>query len=124
MPIQLDDTATGASPIGTTPLSINGTTYYVESFSWDFPSAEIIQRDGVGSPRRRATISDLMKGTFTLQLETTGSALPAKNVWFAVPASYSPSGSAAFSASVDTCTRAAQIGEYHLVTITCTQKLN
>lgn len=124
MPIVFDDQSTGASPIGTTPLTINAVNYYVDDFSWEFPVNVITQADGVGSPRRAAGVAGLLTGTFTLQLETTSSALPQQGTYFVVPAIYSPSGSNAFSASILNVTRGGSVGQYHTVNITAQKKLN
>lgn len=123
MPLLISDPTT--FPIGTAVITIGGESFTVESANYDEPTSEVISPDTVGSPRLRAQVRGLDKGSITVALDTTASLsnLQQRGTWFVVPTSLGLSGSA-FSASIDSISNTRAVGDYWKATFGFTRKLN
>jgi hypothetical protein len=123
MPLLISDPQ--SFPIGTAVIVIGGESFVVESANYDEPTSEVIAPDIVGSPRLRAQVGGLDKGSITVALDTTASLnnLKKRGEWFIVPTSLGLSGSA-FSASVDSISNTRAVGDYWKATFGFTKKLN
>ena len=124
MPLLISDPVT--FPIGTAVVTIGGEGFTVESVTFNEPTSEVIAPDTVGSPRLRAQVGGLDRGSMTVCLDTTASLakLQARGTWFVVPAVALNIATANFSASIDSLDNTRNVGDYHKSTFGFTRKLN
>jgi hypothetical protein len=66
----------GEMPYGTTPVTIDGETYIVKSFTPDNPVAEVVDEDSNGSDSRARVVRKQRGFSAELQLATSSTAYP------------------------------------------------
>lgn len=66
----------GEMPYGTTPVTINGNTYIVKSFTPDNPIAEVTDEGSVGEDTRSRAVRKQRAFSAELQLATGSTVLP------------------------------------------------
>jgi len=121
MPIVVNDIDV---PFGTTNVTINSNSYYVEDITGNSPTNVVDVPDEVGTPRKQVILSGKKTGTMTLQLETTASNLiPQVGDQISIPTGSGGTGSAvtAYVTSVDT---PRSNNDYAKITVGWTEKLN
>ena len=121
MPIVLND-AGGVAPFGSAQIVIGSETYYVEDFSATTATNTVDRPDEVGSPRDQIVVSGKTTGTMTLQLETTGSAIPTAGDDFLIPAQWG--NDAAYSGSITEVTTPRSVGAYATCNVGWVKLLN
>lgn len=120
MPIVLND---GGFDYGTSTITINGTTYYIEDSNGTKPVNITDVPDEVGSPRGQVLVSGKESGTLTLQLGSTGSTVPSPGGLFVMPAKFGGSGSA-FTASITEVSTPRNVNDYAKINVGWVKKIN
>lgn len=114
----------GAAGFGTSPITLNGTSYIVDSSNFSRNGTKHEQVDGVGAPKKRVTIDGAMEGSITVQYPNSSSLL-VLNIGdlIVIPVGLAPTGSA-FTASVSHVTTPRSAGAFWTQEIQADETLN
>lgn len=106
---------TQAFGIPDSPVSINSVTYIAEDISLSYPQQRQEIKDGNGVPIGQVLIPQVITGSMKLQLATSSTVVPARNLTFTLQGQ---------TWIVETVGTAYTQGNYVYVNVTFVQKLN
>ena len=113
-------TSDGAQAFGieVSPVTINAVTYVCEDMSYDYPGSRVDVNDSNGEPLGSTTIPERVEVSGTLQLATTGTAVPTIGQEMIL------TGRNAATFILTSCGEASTAGDYAKVSISGYKKIN